>query len=86
MLNEKNPPVLGLLTWWLLGILTKNPAKFNYINLTEKNRDKQYEMSGKIMGIHQNIILIIFVLLNESFLRRAIGTDDSIFLPYLAFH
>lgn len=70
-------PVIGLVSWWLVGKLTKHPKKFNYINLTEKNRDKQYKMSRKIFTIHQNLILFIFIFGNESFFRKAVGGDND---------
>lgn len=72
-------PVIALLVWWLLGKLTKHPEKFNYIHLTDKNRNKQYKMAGNMMAIIQNLALLLFIFANEAFLRSAIRTDDDIF-------
>ncbi|MGM0843698.1 MAG: DUF1648 domain-containing protein [Bacillota bacterium] len=70
-------PLVGLLLWWLLGKLAKHPEKFNYINLTDKNREKQYKMTGKVMVLIQNLSLLAFVLANEEFLRNAAGSNSS---------
>ncbi|MBP3951818.1 DUF1648 domain-containing protein [Halalkalibacter suaedae] len=78
-------PIIGLLIWWLLGLLTKNPEKLNYINLTEKNREQQYNMSKKIMVLIQNLVLISSILANESFVRYSVGIENNVFsfLPLL---
>lgn len=72
-------PVIGLVSWWIFGFLTKNPKKYNYINLTDANRGKQYKRAGNAMVIIQNMILFIFIFANESFLRTVIEVEDSIF-------
>lgn len=70
-------PVLGLLTWWLVGLFTKRPEKFNYINLTETNRDKQYKMAGNVMAMHRTFILFAFTAASESFVKTAIADDKG---------
>lgn len=65
-------PLIGVVSWWLIGLLTKHPDKLNYINLTKENREKQYKKTSKIMILNQNISLILFILGNEAFLRYAI--------------
>ncbi|MFB9860016.1 DUF1648 domain-containing protein [Salinicoccus siamensis] len=72
-------PTIGLLMWWLIGLLTKHPEKLNYINLTEKNREKQYNMSEKIMTLIQNLVLIASILANESLIRHAVGIENNVF-------
>lgn len=72
-------PIVGLLIWWLLGRISKHPEKLNYINLTEKNRDRQYKMTGNIMVIIQNLSLFSVIFANEAFLKSAISTDDNLF-------
>ncbi|WP_163527209.1 DUF1648 domain-containing protein [Halobacillus ihumii] len=72
-------PVIGVLTWWLLGRLTKYPEKLNYINLTEENRDRQYKMMRKTMEIMQNLVFLTFILANEAFLRDVLGAKNDIF-------
>ncbi|TXC92719.1 DUF1648 domain-containing protein [Metabacillus litoralis] len=76
-------PIIGLLLWWLIGLFTKHPEKLNYINLTAKNREKQYNMSKNIMIFIQHLVLIISILANESFIRYSVGIENSVlnFLP-----
>lgn len=78
-------PLIGLLIWSLLGLLTKNPEKLNYINLTEKNREKQYNMSKNMMIVIQNLVFISSILANESFVRYSVGIENNVFsiLPLL---
>lgn len=73
-------PLIGLLTWWLIGLLTRSPEKLNYINVTEKNQEKQYNMLKKIMILIQNLAFIIFILTNEAFIRYAVGIENSVFI------
>lgn len=72
-------PLIGLFSWWLIGLLTKRPEKLNYINLTEKNREKQYTMAKKIMILMQNLLFIISIFANESLLRYAAGMENGVF-------
>ncbi|MBM7602764.1 putative membrane protein [Metabacillus crassostreae] len=78
-------PIIGLLLWWLIGLFTKHPEKLNYINLTEKNREKQYNMSKKMMIFIQHLVLIISILANESFIRYSVGIENSVlnFFPLI---
>lgn len=71
-------PFPALLVWWLIGLLTKHPEKLNYINLTEKNREKQYNMASSVMLLTQNLSFIILILANESLLRNALEMENSI--------
>lgn len=73
-------PFIGVLTWWLIGLLTKRPDKLNYINLTEYNREKQYKKAKKIIILNQNLFFILFILANEAFLRYVIDKENSLFL------
>jgi hypothetical protein len=70
-------PPIGLLTWWLLGKLTKHPEKLNYINLNDKNRKIQYKMTQKIMVATQNLAFLTFIFANESFLMNALGSNNE---------
>lgn len=73
-------PLIGVVSWWLIGLLTKHPDKLNYINLTKENREKQYKKTSKIMILNQNISLILFILGNEAFLRYAIDKENGLFI------
>ncbi|WP_207667451.1 hypothetical protein [Clostridium sp. 1xD42-85] len=72
-------PLIGLFVWWLIGLLTKRLEKLNYINLTEKNREKQYTMSKRIMILMQNLFFVISIFANESLLRYAEGMENGVF-------
>lgn len=69
--------VLGFLTWWLVGLFTKRPGNFNYINLTDKNRDQQYKMAGNAMAMHRTFILFTFIAASESFVRTTVADDKG---------
>ncbi|CAG9620378.1 SdpI family protein [Sutcliffiella rhizosphaerae] len=72
-------PVIGLFMWWLLGKLTHNPQKLNYINLTEKNKKKQYRMAVNMLITIQNLSFMLFLFANEALLRYAAGASHQVF-------
>lgn len=73
-------PFIGVITWWLIGLLTKHPDKLNYINLSDKNCEEQYKKTSKILILNQNIYFIIFILTNEAFLRYATDRENDLFI------
>lgn len=73
-------PVIGLLIWWLLGLLEKHPDKLNYINLTDNNRDMQYNMAKKVIIVIQHLAFLTFLSANEAFLLYAIDANTTIFI------
>lgn len=73
-------PFIGVITWWLIGLLTKHPDKLNYINLSDKNCEEQYKKTSKILILNQNIYFIIFILTNEAFLRYTTDRENDLFI------
>ncbi|PAE81000.1 hypothetical protein CHH77_15205 [Shouchella clausii] len=70
-------PLIGVLIWFLLGILVRKPEKFNYINLTEANKDLQYMKARRIMSVIQNTSFIMLLFVNKAFIRGAMGLEYS---------
>lgn len=73
-------PGLSIILWHLIGLLTKNSKKLNYVNLTEKNKEQQYKRVGNMLVLVQYFSATGLVLLNETFLRELMGMDASIAL------
>jgi uncharacterized membrane protein len=71
-------PIISVLLWFLIGFLTRNPEKMNYINLTEANKEIQYEKMKKVMLLIQHTSFIALILANESMLRNAAGLASEI--------
>ncbi len=65
-------PSISVLTWYLIGLLVKNPEKLNYINLTEENKEIQYSKSEKVTLLIQYVGSITFIFDNEALLRNSV--------------
>lgn len=72
-------PVIGILSWRLIGLLKRRPEKLNYINLTEKNKKIQYERAVLFLVVIQNTILLIVLSANQDFLMQAAGREVSFY-------
>lgn len=73
-------PALALLLWLAILFLKTKKEKFNYINLTEKNKKIHY----KAMDIMLLSILILsfigLISINESFLRDTLGLNSAFYI------
>jgi uncharacterized membrane protein len=56
--------VVGFLIWFFLSILEKFPHLYNYLMLTEENRERQYKNARLMMNIFKNETLVFFVYLS----------------------
>lgn len=72
-------PVIAVLLWFFIFYLKSIRKKFNYVNLTEENKDLQYKaMSIMLMSV-QTLSFIGLISINESFLRDILNLSSTIF-------
>lgn len=73
-------PALALLLWLVILFLNSKKEKFNYINLTEKNKKIQYKAMDRMLVSIQILSFIGFISINESFLRDTLGLNSAFYI------
>lgn len=72
-------PALALLLWLAILFLRTKKEKFNYINLTEKNKKIQYKAMDRMLLSIQILSFIGLIGINESFLRDTLGLNSAFY-------
>ncbi|ANU23225.1 DUF1648 domain-containing protein [Planococcus donghaensis] len=66
-------PLIGTIVWLGLTILEKYPHLYNYLNLTEKNKEAQYKNGRLMVNVLKNEIILLFSFIIFQSVRIASG-------------
>ncbi|WP_026859853.1 hypothetical protein [Jeotgalicoccus psychrophilus] len=72
-------PLLAILLWLLIHFLRFIRKKFNYVKLTEENKDLQYNAMNTMLMSIQTLSCIGLISLNESFLRDTLNLSSNLY-------
>lgn len=72
-------PALAILLWLVILFIRTKKEKFNYINLTEDNKELQYKAMDTMMVSIQILSFIGLISINESLLRDALSIDSELY-------
>lgn len=72
-------PAIGMIIWYGMKVVANYPGNFNYINLTEENKDRQKKAAQSMIHLLKNVFLLAFLAGNEALLMSAIGEDPIFF-------
>lgn len=80
-------PVVGTFLFTLLTVLNKYPENFNYlVEITQKNAEKQYVNSIKMIQKLKIILLLLFVFIDFITIQASKGNSEGLgkwFLPFM---
>lgn len=77
-------PVIGAALWFGCAVLEKFPHLHNYMNLNERNAERQYRHSQWTLNVIKNEMIVVFALLIVEQVQVAAGRSESLgvwFLP-----
>lgn len=72
-------PVLSIILWLFMYFLIFIRRKFNYINLTEENKESHYFAMAVMLYSLQILSFTALISLNESFLHDTLGIHSSLY-------
>lgn len=72
-------PALTVFLWLVILFLRTKKEKFNYINLTEYNKQMQYKAMDIMLVSIQTLSFIGLISINESFLRDTLNLSSELY-------
>ncbi|WP_186759690.1 DUF1648 domain-containing protein [Planococcus sp. CPCC 101016] len=77
-------PIIAIVLWISMTVLEKYPHRYNYLNLTEKNAEIQYQNGRLMVHTLKNEVLILFSFISFKNVKIASGASEDIgvlFMP-----
>ena len=71
-------PLIGTIIWIGMSILEKYPHLYNYMNLTEENKEQQYKNGRMMVNVLKNEVVLLFSFLIVQSVHVANGTSEGL--------